>query len=376
MGVSGLLGRLPPKAPDRPHGNVVPERPERRFGSYRIDTRARGDLPAAGRGRAGDRAGRPPYISFPASFRKAFAMARGSSGCTPAREHLGGRAEEADRPLVEQGHAVGDRLGLLEHLRREDRGLAARARRADPAMQPLLSDGVHSSRERFVEDAQLDLGQERADQPDLLLHAERQFAQRLVHVRGHVHLLGEATDALEEGVARHVVDLREEAEEVIGGEGRAEDRLREQEGRAEADLESLAPAVEPEDRDVAGGGKDEAAEQVEQRGLAGAVRPDHAEGLAARDLEGRLRERDGPREALEQARRADGGRRGVGRGIGELHDEGAGPTVATAGPRIAAISSVTSMPGGHHVMQRPQPTQPLEPNCSCHESNLCVSHWR
>ena len=30
--------------------------------------------------------------------------------------------------------------------------------------------------------------------------------------------------------------------------------------------------------------------------------------------------------------------------------------------RIAATSSVMSMPTGHHVMQRPQPTQPEVPN--------------
>src|SRR3989304_4299029 len=44
--------------------------------------------------------------------------------------------------------------------------------------------------------------------------------------------------------------------------------------------------------------------------------------------------------------------------------------------RIAAIPSVTSMPTGHHVMHRPQPTHPDVPNWSIHDANLCVSHWR
>ena len=44
--------------------------------------------------------------------------------------------------------------------------------------------------------------------------------------------------------------------------------------------------------------------------------------------------------------------------------------------RIAAISSVTSIPTGHQVMQRPQPTHPLVPNWSIHDENLWVSHWR
>jgi hypothetical protein len=35
--------------------------------------------------------------------------------------------------------------------------------------------------------------------------------------------------------------------------------------------------------------------------------------------------------------------------------------------RITAISSVTSMPAGHQVTQRPQPTHPLVPNWSTHD---------
>ena len=44
--------------------------------------------------------------------------------------------------------------------------------------------------------------------------------------------------------------------------------------------------------------------------------------------------------------------------------------------RIASISSVTSMPTGHHVMHRPQPTHPDVPYWSIHDANLCVSHCR
>jgi hypothetical protein len=44
--------------------------------------------------------------------------------------------------------------------------------------------------------------------------------------------------------------------------------------------------------------------------------------------------------------------------------------------RIAATSSVMSIATGHHVMQRPQPTQPEVPNWSIQLASLCVSHWR
>ena len=42
----------------------------------------------------------------------------------------------------------------------------------------------------------------------------------------------------------------------------------------------------------------------------------------------------------------------------------------------AAISSVRSIPTGHQVTQRPQPTHPDEPNWSCQVTSLCSSHCR
>ena len=50
--------------------------------------------------------------------------------------------------------------------------------------------------------------------------------------------------------------------------------------------------------------------------------------------------------------------------------------MAVASPRSAATSAVMSIPAGHHVMHRPQPTQPIEPNWSCHEPSLWLIHWR
>ena len=44
--------------------------------------------------------------------------------------------------------------------------------------------------------------------------------------------------------------------------------------------------------------------------------------------------------------------------------------------RMERTSSVMSMPTGHHVMQRPQPTQPEVPNWSIQVASLWVSHWR
>ena len=54
----------------------------------------------------------------------------------------------------------------------------------------------------------------------------------------------------------------------------------------------------------------------------------------------------------------------------------AGGVGSSYGGAIAASSSRTSMPTGHQVMHRPQPTHPELPNWSYQVPNLCVSHWR
>jgi hypothetical protein len=46
---------------------------------------------------------------------------------------------------------------------------------------------------------------------------------------------------------------------------------------------------------------------------------------------------------------------------------------ASPGP-TARASAVMSMPTGHQVMQRPQPTQPETPNWSCQVASLWVIH--
>src|ERR1019366_296523 len=51
------------------------------------------------------------------------------------------------------------------------------------------------------------------------------------------------------------------------------------------------------------------------------------------------------------------------------------PAEAVA-PRMAPTSSVMSMPTGHQVMQRPQPTHPELPNWSIQDASLWVIHCR
>ena len=46
------------------------------------------------------------------------------------------------------------------------------------------------------------------------------------------------------------------------------------------------------------------------------------------------------------------------------------------GPDRGGLFGVMSMPTGHQVMQRPQPTQPEVPNWSIQLASLCVIHCR
>ena len=63
-------------------------------------------------------------------------------------------------------------------------------------------------------------------------------------------------------------------------------------------------------------------------------------------------------------------------GVGTVEDLRAAHSAGASVARIARTSSVRSMPTGHHVMHRPQPTQPDVPNWSIHVASLWVIHWR
>ena len=69
----------------------------------------------------------------------------------------------------------------------------------------------------------------------------------------------------------------------------------------------------------------------------------------------------------------------AGRGTGDRAAEpqwSPWPASRTSVDRMAPTSSVMSIPTGHQVMHRPQPTQPELPNWSIQEASLCVIHCR
>ena len=83
----------------------------------------------------------------------------------------------------------------------------------------------------------------------------------------------------------------------------------------------------------------------------------------------------GAQPASSASRFVVAARRRTGRSASELVKPRAiGQLLVVA--RIAATSSVMSMPTGHQVMHRPQPTQPDVPNWSCQVPSLCVIHCR
>jgi hypothetical protein len=88
-----------------------------------------------------------------------------------------------------------------------------------------------------------------------------------------------------------------------------------------------------------------------------------------------MRSEAGPTAGAIARMRVPGARTGA--PASEIASPGVPWSAVVAGlPAIAASSSRTSIPTGHHAMHRPQPTQPELPNCSHHVPNLWVSHCR
>ena len=148
--------------------------------------------------------------------------------------------------------------------------------------------------------------------------------------------------------------------ELVPGLQRAE-RPGQRAHRADGVLERGAVVAGDRDRRLADAGERELVE------LARAVTLDAVDLHVQRhDVVALARDRDhlGRRGASGPPRRAPSG------------DGGAGIGASPSPSRSAAISSVRSIPTGHHAMQRPQPTQPDVPNCETHAPTLWVSHCR
>ena len=70
----------------------------------------------------------------------------------------------------------------------------------------------------------------------------------------------------------------------------------------------------------------------------------------------------------------DPAQRGIRQTPTQLREQLERQAACDADPASAAASAPRSMPTGHHVTHRPQPTQPVAPNWGCQVASLCAAH--
>ena len=137
-------------------------------------------------------------------------LGRDDDGPTGPVQQLGRRSLEDEPAAVDHDQPVADLLELRQHVGGDDdRAIAA----GEPADQP--AHLVHAGRiepvDRLVEDQQLRVAQQRARDPQALLHPERVAAEAVVAARR------EADQVQQPGNLAHVVPgHRRQHGEVLG----------------------------------------------------------------------------------------------------------------------------------------------------------------
>ena len=189
------------------------------------------------------------------------------------------RPDAHDPPFAQDGDAVGELLGLVEVVRREEDGLAERAERADHLPRRAARLRVEAGG-RLVEEDEVGVADERDAEvePPLLAARER--------------LDPRARLLLEPDERDHLVDVPRRA--VVAGEDRvrlAHGEVRPELGLLQDDADPLAEVrprplgIVSEHAHLAGVALAVALEDLDGRRLAGAVRPEEAEDLSLLDRE-------------------------------------------------------------------------------------------
>src|SRR4051794_23915682 len=206
-------------------------------------------------------------------------VAPGDAVARRARAERGGRAHLEDAALLDDRHAVAERLRLVEVVRRQQHRLAQSLQRADgaprgpprgrvEARRRLVEEdelGVADEREGEVQPAQLAAGQRPRQR--VLLALQACDVEHLVDVPGARVEAGPVGDGLAHAdVAVHARGLQDDADPLAEG--------------ARALLGVVA-----EDRHDAARAAPVALEHLDGRRLAGAVGAEEPEDLAAGDLE-------------------------------------------------------------------------------------------
>src|SRR3954470_583107 len=201
----------------------------------------------------------------------AVVVAPGDAVARRARAEPGRRPHLEDPPLLDDRHAVAQRLGLVEVVRRQQHRLAEVLQRADrrPGVAPR---GGVESRRRLVEEDQLRVADEREREVQAAKLAAGERAGQRVALLAQPGDLEHLVDVARVGVERGPVRDGLAHADVAVHPRRLQDDPHPLAQRARAALGIL-----PEDRDDAARPRPVALEDLDGRGLARAVGPEQAE---------------------------------------------------------------------------------------------------
>ena len=186
------------------------------------------------------------------------------------------RGERAQAGVMEDGDAVGERLGDFRELGRVEDGLAPCCRASDLLAQERIAERVHARRERLIQQPEVGVRQRQRGERGLVLLAARELSDARIDVGEHIELAQDGDGAfgrigrvggVDAGDGREVLDDRSVVEQR-GGVGDVEDaaaqrdvgafqrlgvaedcpRLRDQHGGEATQERCLARAVQPDDR--------------------------------------------------------------------------------------------------------------------------------
>jgi hypothetical protein len=227
-------------------------------------------------------------------------------GAAEARLELGRRALGDDASVVDDGEPVGEAIGLLEVLRREQERRAAGDELLDDAPQVVAADGVESRR-RLVEEQHGRLVHERRREVEASAHAAGVRLGRSVGGVGQAEHLEQLVGAGPHVPGREVGELADEAEVLAAGEVLVDRCVLAGETDQRAHGVGLAHHVVAEHARPPGVGLDDRGQDPHGRRLAGAVRAEEAEHGARRHAQVDAVEGVDVAEALAQAFDRDGG---------------------------------------------------------------------
>ena len=208
-----------------------------------------------------------------------------------------GRALGDDPAVVDDPDAVGEHVGLLEVLRRQEDGDALVLREPPhllPERRPALD--VEAGR-RLVEEEDARPVDERERQVEPALHAARVRLHLAVARLGQAHALEQLVGAPATALARQRLERRLQPQVLAAGEQRVERGLLQRGADHLAHLRPLRRHVEAADARRAGGRRQQRRQHQHGGRLAGAVRAEEAVDLAV--VDGELDPVDRPRPLLE-----------------------------------------------------------------------------